>query len=174
MTKHAELMGKLQHMLTAQVTSEELEAKRAEVEEKERLQHEADQRAIRIKRETEIAEQANAEAEARYAAQLLENAERARLATIEREKRMEIDKREAEERANQQAEQAAKFERDKIAAEQAAEKSRIAKLEANKNHTGQVRKQIKLHIMAETGLDNETAIKVVKSLLKTERITINY
>jgi hypothetical protein len=177
-TKHAELMGKLQHMLAAQVASEELESRRAEVEEKERLQAEADQRAIRIKRENEIAEQATIEAEARHAAQLLENAERARLATIEREKRMLIDKREAEERAALQAEQAAKFERDKIAAEQAAEqaaeKVRLAKLEANKNHAGAVRKQIKLHIMAATGLDDDTARKVVQSFLKFDRITINY
>jgi hypothetical protein len=173
-TKHAELMGKLQHMLAAQVASEELEARRAEVEEKERLQAEADQRAIRIKRETEIAEQANADADARHAAQLLENAERARLATIEREKRMVIDKREAEERATQQAEQAAKFEREKIAAEQAAEQERKDKLESNKKHASSVRCEIKEHIMKATGLDNDTARKVVQSLLKYERVTINY
>jgi hypothetical protein len=168
--KHAELMGKLQHMLSAQVASEELEARRAEVEEKERLQAEADQRAIRIKRENEIAQQATIEADARHAAQLVENAERARLATIEREKRMVIDKREAEERAIQQAEQAAKFERDKIAAEQA----RKAKLESNKKHAGIVLAEIKEHIMLASGLDNDTAAKVVRSLLKYERVTINY
>ena len=173
-TKHAELMGKLQHMLAAQISSEELEAKRAEVEEKERLQNEADQRAIRIKRESEIAEQATIEADARHAAQLLENAERARLAAVEREKRMLIDKREDEERATQQAEQAAKFERDKIAAEQAAEQARKAKLESNKKHTGIVLAEIKEHIMLKTGLDNDTARKVVQSFLKFDRITINY
>jgi hypothetical protein len=173
-TKHAELMGKLQHMLSAQVASEELEARRAEIEEKERLQAEADQRAIRIKRENEIAEQATIEAEARHAAQLVESAERARLATVEREKRMALDKREAEERATQQAEQAAKFERDKIAAEQAAEQARKAKLESNKKHAGIVLAEIKEHVMLATGLDNDTATKVVRSLLKYERVTINY
>ena len=172
--KHSELMGKLQQMLNAQVASEELESKRAEVEEKERLQHEADQRAVRIKREIEIAEQAKLEAEDRHAAQLLENAESARLANIEREKRIESDKIEAEAKAKIQAEQAAKFERDKIAAEQAAEKAKKDKLEANRNHVGSVRCEIKEHIMLAAGLDNETALKVVKSLLKTERITINY
>jgi hypothetical protein len=172
--KHAELMGKLQHMLAAQVASEELETRRAEIEEKERLQVEANQRAIRIKRESEIAEQAKAEAEATYAAQLLENAERARVATIEREKRMAIDKLEAEEEAKRQVESAAKFERDKIEAEKVAEQDRVAKLEANKNHVGAIRKQIKLHIMASTGLDNETARKVVSSLLNCDRVKINY
>ena len=173
-TKHAELMGKLQHMLSAQTASEELESKRAEVEEKERLQHEADQKVIRIKRETEIAEQATLESEKRHAAQLLENAERERLASIEREKQIAIDKIKAEAEAKQQAEQAAQSERDKIAAEQAAEKSRLDKLEANKSHVGAVRKQIKLHIMAATGVDNDTARNVVQSLLMLDRITINY
>ena len=173
-TKHAELMGKLQHMLSAQTASEELESKRAEVEEKERLQHEADQKVIRIKRETEIAEQATLESEKRHAAQLLENAERERLASIEREKQIAIDKIKAEAEAKQQAEQAAQSERDKIAAEQAAEKSRLDKFEANKSHVGAVRKQIKLHIMAATGVDNDTARNVVQSLLMFDRITINY
>tara|TARA_R110000772_G_scaffold267206_1_gene390708 strand:- start:80 stop:1087 length:1008 start_codon:yes stop_codon:yes gene_type:complete len=173
-TKHAELMGKLQHMLSAQTASEELESKRAEVEEKERLQHEADQKVIRIKRETEIAEQATLESEKRHAAQLLENAERERLASIEREKQIAIDKIKAEAEAKQQAEQAAQSERDKIAAEQAAEKSRLDKFEANKSHVGAVRKQIKLHIMAATGVDNDTARNVVQSLLMLDRITINY
>ena len=173
-TKHAELMGKLQHMLSAQSASEELEARRAEVEGKERLQYEADQRAIRIKRETEISEQAKAEAEATYAAQLLENAERERVAVIEREKQMAIDKIKAEAEAKQQAEQAAQSERDKIAAEQAEEKARLDKLEANKNHAGAVRKEIKHHVMLKTGLDDDTARKVVMSLLKYDRITINY
>jgi hypothetical protein len=173
-TKHAELMGKLQHMLAAQVASEELEARRAEVEEKERLQAEADQRAIRIKRETEIAEQANADADARHAAQLLENAERARMEMTQREKRAAIEKIEAEERATQQAEQAAKFEREKIAAEQAAEQERKDKLESNKKHASSMRCEIKEHIMKATGLDNDTARKVVQSLLKYERVTINY
>jgi hypothetical protein len=172
--KHAELMGKLQHMLAAQVASEELEARRAEVEEKERLQAEADQRAIRIKRETEIAEQANADADARHAAQLLENAERARLEMTQREKRAAIEKIEAEERATQQAEQAAKFEREKIAAEQAAEQERKDKLESNKKHASSVRCEIKEHVMKATELDNDTARKVVQSLLKYERVTINY
>ncbi|MFT6910432.1 MAG: hypothetical protein ACJAS1_007161 [Oleiphilaceae bacterium] len=172
--KHAELMGKLQHMLAAQVASEELEARRAEVEEKERLQAEADQRAIRIKRENEIAEQATIEADARHAAQLVESAERARLATVEREKRMAIDKLESEAEAKRQAEQAAKLERDKIAAEQAAEQARKAKLESNKKHAGIVLAEIKEHIMLASGLNNDTATKVVRSLLKYERVTINY
>jgi hypothetical protein len=172
--KHAELMGKLQHMLAAQVASEELEARRAEVEEKERLQAEADQRAIRIKRENEIAEQATIEAGARHAAQLVESAERARLATVEREKRMAIDKLESEAEARRQAEQAAKLERDKIAAEQAAEQARKAKLESNKKHAGIVLAEIKEHIMLASGLNNDTATKVVRSLLKYDRVTINY
>jgi hypothetical protein len=172
--KHAELMGKLQHMLAAQVASEELEARRAEIEEKERLQAESDQRAIRIKRENEIAEQATIEADARHAAQLVESAERARLATVEREKRMAIDKLESEAEAKRQAEQAAKLERDKIAAEQAAEQARKAKLESNKKHAGIVLAEIKEHIMLASGLNNDTATKVVRSLLKYKRVTINY
>ena len=58
--------------------------------------------------------------------------------------------------------------------ELAESKAKQAKVEANTKHVGSVRREIKEHIMLLTGLDNETAIKVVKSLLKTERITINY
>ena len=87
---------------------------------------------------------------------------------------MVIDKRESEERATQQADQAVKFEREKIVAEQAAEQERKDKLESNKKHASSVRCEIKEHVMKATGLDNDTARKVVQSLLKYERVTINY
>jgi hypothetical protein len=94
--KHAELMGKLQHMLAAQVASEELEARRAEVEEKERLQVEADQRAVRIKRETEIAEQAKSEAEAEAKKQAIDDKAKADKDLLESEARTKLLKEQAE------------------------------------------------------------------------------
>lgn len=172
--KHSDLMTKLQTMLVAQLASEKMQEQQAEFEamkESQRLQVESEERA---KRDAEIAKQATAEAEARHIKQQEEYAERARIATIEREKRMAIDKLEAEEAAKQQAELAAKWERDKIAAEQAAEQARKDKLEANKKHVDAVRCEIKKHLMATCGLDDAEARKVVLSLLKTERVTINY
>lgn len=171
---HIELMAKLHSMLEGQVALEKMQAQQAEFEamkEAQRVQAESEERA---KRDAEIAETARIEADERHAAQLAENAERERLASIKREKRMAIDKQEAEDRAIKQAEQAAQFERDKIAVEQAAEKARKDKLEANKKHVGAVRCEIKKLIMAECELDEATAKKVVLSLLKTNRITINY
>ena len=172
--KHCDLMKKLHVMLAAQVAAEKAQEQQEEFEamkEAQRLRVESEER---VRLDAEIAIKATAEAEARHIKQTEESSERARIATIEREKRMTIDKKEAEERAIQQAELAAKFERDKIAAEQAAEQARKDKLEANKKHVGAVRCEIKTHIMKVAGVDEATAKKVVMALLKTERVTINY
>jgi colicin import membrane protein len=52
--------------------------------------------------------------------------------------------------------------------------ARKEKIESDNKHVGAVRGEIKRLIMAECGLDETMARKVVRSLLKTERITINY
>lgn len=171
---HIELMAKLNSMLEGQVVLEKMQAQQAEFEAMKEAQRVQLENEARAKRDAEIAEDARIEANKRHEKQLIENAERERLATIEREKRMAIDKKEAEERAIKQAEQAAQFERDKIAAEQAAEQARKDTLEANKRHVGAVRREIKKMFMSECGIDETTAKKVVLSLLKTQRITINY
>ena len=172
--KHSQLMAKLQTMLTAQLAAEEMQAKQAEYErlkENERLKAENEARLIR---EHKIAEDAKAEAEARHIAEMAERQERENLAAIQRDKQAAIEAKQAEERAEMQAKQAARMERERIEAEQAAELARIAKLEANKKHVGAIRSEIKELLMEECKLDEATAKKVVLSLLKTKRITINY
>ena len=56
----------------------------------------------------------------------------------------------------------------------AQEKAAQDKLESNKKHVGAVRGEIKDHLITSCGLDNDVATSVVKALLKTNRITINY
>ena len=75
-----------------------------------------------------------------------------------------------EQAAKQAVEQEKRLQEEKRLAETAKQE----KLEANKKHTGLVRGEIKKHLMSMCGIDNELATKVVKALLKTNRITINY
>ena len=209
-TKHSELMGKLQHMLSAQTASEELESKRAEVEEKERLQQEADQRAVRIKRETEIAEQARSEAEAEAKQQAIDDKAKTDKDLLESEARTKLLKEQAEQQRlnnewityiteayeinskidqdnhykllSEQAEtkriadvEAARLAQIKRQSDEAASlKAQKERIESDNKHVGNVRGEIKRLIMAECALDETMARKVVRALLKTERITINY
>jgi colicin import membrane protein len=84
---------------------------------------------------------------------LSEQAETKRLADVEAARLSEI-KRQSDEAANLKA-----------------QKERI---ESDNKHVGSVRGEIKRLIMAECGLDEAMSRKVVRALLKTERITINY
>jgi hypothetical protein len=172
--KHGELMAKLQAMLDAQLASEKMQAQQEEFEamkEKERLEAEAKERAIR---EAKIAEDARIEAEKRHKAQLAENEERERLSAIQRKEQAAIDAKAAEDRAAKQAQEAARMERERIEAEQEAERVRIAKLEANKRLVGAVRGELKTQLMDNAQIDEATAKRVVLALSKLERITINY
>lgn len=68
--------------------------------------------------------------------------------------------------------------KDELLAEQQriadAEKARQDKIMADKNHISKVRGEIKTHIMNECGITEQVAVSVVKSLLKSNRVTINY
>ena len=90
---------------------------------------------------------------------------------VEREKQAAIER---EEYAKQQAEQArlAEVKRQKDEADAIA--AQKAKLEADEKHTDMVRCEIKEHIMNSCNVDNELAVNIVKALLKTDRVTINY
>lgn len=81
------------------------------------------------------------------------SAEKRRLADIEFAKQTEI-----------------KRQKDELKAKRAAQ----AKIEANKNHVGKIRGEIKVQLMTACGLDNELATKVVKALLHIDQVTINY
>ena len=74
----------------------------------------------------------------------------------------------------QAQEEATHREVERQSAEKKAEQERLAKLESDKKHVSAVRCEIKQHIMKASGIDEVTAVKVVKSLLKTARITVNY
>ena len=148
------------------IQQEALEAQQEEMrlqqEEMDRKQREIDEA------QNAIAEKARIEAEEKQA-------------IIDKEIRFEREKQEAIEReayAKEQADIAAesarltevKRQQDELKAQQEEQ----AKLEANKKHTGKVRKEIKEHLIASCGLDNDVAVSVVKALLKTNRVTINY
>lgn len=131
------------------------------------------------------AEQEAKEREEQLKKEAAEQAEREKEEAEEKARQLEIEKAEAEERARRieeeakkKAEEAAELARkqevERQEAERKAEKERLKKLEANKRHAGAVRREIKEHIMAECAIDESLAKKVVMSLMKTHRVTINY
>lgn len=101
----------------------------------------------------------------------IEQARRDKIAAEEREKQAKID---ADLRAERMAEEAKQREIDRQAAEQSRIDAEKAKLEADKKHVGAIRCEIKKHIMKDCNIDEGLAVRIVKSLLKTQRITINY
>lgn len=175
--------------LEAQAKAEAERIERERLEREERLKKEAaataKAEAERIAKETEQRiehEKREAIKREEEAKQAQINAEREAIAAQEREKY-------AAEQAESQRKQVAidaelKRERDVEAARQAEiyrqqEEKRIAdeeqvKLEANKKHVGMIRGEIKSHLMSICEINEELAIKVVKALLKTNRVTINY
>ena len=137
-----------------------------------------------VKRDAEIARLATIESEARakqaeidkIAAQ--EKAERDAQEAKRREDQAKIDAEIAEKKrvedVKRAQEEATKREIERQEREKEKEKEEKDKLEANKRHVGKVRGEIKEHIMKECKIDCDLAKKVVISLLKTERVTINY
>lgn len=151
----------------------------------------ADQEARDKKIADDAAAKAKADAEAEKAKAIQD-----KIDAEEREKQADISRLAAEETARQQKAQA---EKDAAAAkiqakkdsDAAAEQARLAevkrqgdkkaadeaerlRIESNTKHVGSVRREIKEHLMTTCGIDEPLAIKIVKSLLKTPRLTINY
>lgn len=166
------------------VAYEAEQVRQAELAEQNKIQQEAieaQQEQMRLQQEemdkkqaeidaaqNEIAEKARAEAEAKQ--RVIDDKNRAEAEAKAKVEREEYAKQQAEIAAENARQAEIKRQQDEAAAQEEAR----AKLEANKKHTGKVRGEIKKHIMAECGLDEELAVSVVKSLLKTDRITINY
>ena len=174
----------LNDALMSAVSREAEQQREAELAEENRLrqiQIDEQQEAMRLQQEKMDAQQAEidrtaneaqakAQAEAYERQRLIDEAEQAEL-----EKKRAIEREEyAKQQSEQAAEQAREQEKQRQYNEQMAQKAAQEKLEADKRHTGSIRKEIKEHLMATCGIDNDLAIKVVKSLLKTSRVTINY
>lgn len=141
---------------------EQQEAMRLQQEEMNRQQEEINRVA------NEAAEKAQDEANEKQ--RLIDEAEHAEL-----EKQRAIEREEyAKQQAEQAAERAVEQEKQRQYNERIAKEKEQAKLEANKKHTGMVRGEIKDHLINTCGIDNALATKIVKSLLKTNRVTINY
>jgi len=168
--KQAELIGKLNGMLEGAKLQEENEKKLARLAEFEEMERKQKAEKEQAERDEKIKAQADKDAEDRHARQIEEANRREDQARVDAEraaKQAEIDKLAAIEQAKSD-----------VAAEQQRlaeiEAERLRKLEANKKHAGMVRGEIKTHLIQECGIDEKTAISVVKALLKTERVTINY
>ena len=78
------------------------------------------------------------------------------------------------ERESQAAENARQVELSKQAHAKAAEEAEKLKAESDKAHVSSVRRGIKEQLMSDCGIDEETAIKVVKSMIVQTRVSINY
>lgn len=174
----------LNELLIGAVSNEAEQIRQAELAEENRIrqiQIDEQQEAMRLQQEQLNAKQAEidraanesaaaAKAEANEKQRLINEAEQA-----EREKQAVIER---EEYAKQQAEiasaKAVEQEKQRQYNERIAQEAEQAKLEADKKHTGSIRKEIKEHLMESCGIENDIAIKVVKALLKTNRVTINY
>lgn len=142
--------------------------------------------AIQIQkdRDDQIAKEASEKAE--HEKELaIDRAQQAELSRIELEKsaraaaeQAKLDKiaaeKQAEIRAHQAAEQAKQSEIQRQVYEKTAQDEAKRKLEANKKHVGSVRGEIKDHLIKLCKVDDDLAVKIVKALLRTDRITINY
>lgn len=127
----------------------------------------AEERAEQAEKDTILAE-AKAKRDAEQAEKdRIEAKERAESSRIEAERLHNIRESEAAEKAKQTEVQRQADEKSKIEAEK-------AKLEANKSHVGSVRREIKEHLMSLCKIDDALAVKIVKALLKIERVKINY
>jgi len=153
-----EMEAQKEHERLAEIAQKEHDdriAKEAKAE-AEKEKEEAEAKAAQFEKD-KIAAQEKAERDAETARVNAEQAEIKRKSDIKKAKKL-----------------AAQQEINRQTAEKQAEDDRLAKLEANKRHVGKVRKEIKEHIMKASGIDEKTAVKVVKSLLNIDRITINY
>lgn len=145
--KHSELMGRLDAMKKQAIAQEELEARAAEIERKEREQAEKEENErLRIERER-IAQEA---------------AEKAR---IEAEERHQREMQEAEERAKARAKEAAHKERERIEAERLAKEEEDRKREADRKHKGKIHSEI-VKNLTNAGLLEGDAKKAVELIAK--------
>ncbi len=161
--------------------TQQREAELAEENRLRQIEIDKQQEEMRVQQEKMNAQQAEidrvanesaakAQAEADEKQRLINEAEQAEL-----EKQRAIEREEyAKQQAELAADRAVEQEKQRQYNERIAKEAEQAKLEANKKHTGMVRGEIKEHLMSSCGLDNALATKVVKALLKTNRVTINY
>lgn len=166
------------------VAYEAEQAAQAELAEQNRIQQaaiEEQQEQMRLQQEEMDRKQAEIEAEQNKIVEKARIEAEAKQKVIDDQNRAEAEakaKVDREEYAKQQSEIAAENARqaevNRQQAELAAKKEEQARLEANKNHTSKVRCEIKKHIMSSCDIDEKLAVSIVKSLLKTNRITINY
>lgn len=163
--KHAELMQRLDMMKQQAAAQEELEARAAEIERKEREQAEKEEaERLRIEREKiaqEAAENARIEAEERHQREMQE-AEQRRIREAEEAKQREV---EAEQRAKAQAEAAAQAERERIEAERLAKEEEERKREADRKHKGKIHSEI-VKNLTNAGLSEADAKKAVELIAK--------
>lgn len=163
--KHSELMQRLDMMKQQATAQEELEARAAEIERKEREQAEREEaERLRVEREKiaqEAAEKARIEAEQRHQ-QEMQEAEQRRIREAEEAKQREI---EAEQRAKAQAEAAARAERERIEAERLAKEEEERKREADRKHKGKIHSEIVSNLTS-TGI-TEAQAKVIVKLIAT-------
>lgn len=156
-----------------QEIAEENAKQQAEMAEQQRIMQEQQDKLDAQQRLIDDANHAQAE-EARIKAEA-EQVEANEAARVEQER---LNKIEREAYAKQQSEVAAENARiaevNRQAEAERVEREERKALEANKKHAGMVRGEIKNHLIDTCGIDNELATKIVKSLLKTNRITINY
>ena len=153
-----------------EIRAEEAEKVKAEKEQAIQAKIDAEEAVKQAVIDKEVAEKLAAkqkiEADERAAKLKIENDEKDRLLIIQTKK----NKKAAAENAR-----LAEVKRQEEA--EKAEKERIAEIESNRKHVSSVRSEIKEQIMKDVGIDEETAIKVVKSILKmvkSGRIKISY
>jgi len=141
---------------------EQQETMRLQQEEMDRQQNEIN----RVANEAAAKEQAAADEKQR----LIDEAERA-----EQEKQQAIEREEyAKQQAKQAAEQARQAEIKRQTDEREADLLKLKKRESNNKIAQKAHGDIKTHIMNTCGIEEELAVKIVKSLLNFERVTINY
>lgn len=137
-------------------------------EQAKQAQANAERKVAEAEEREKLAAQQAQEQQKQYAI----NAENARIQAEEQRKQDAIN---AENNARIAAENAKqeeiKRQQDKLKADQAAQK----KLQADKDHVGMVRAEIKEHLMSTCKIEEELAVSIVKALLKIKtRVTINY
>ena len=154
LTMLSEAIGKRQDYEAEQAELEELRQLKAQQERKDRDEA--------LRREGEEKSRRDAEADVAAGIAAKENAERRQ--------------KEAEERSVREAEHAVQRERDRIEAEQNAEKEREATRERNTQHRGKVHTAAKEALMKELGITEIQAREII-NVIKTGRIPyieINY
>ena len=161
------------------------------IEDRERKELIAFEQVEKEKREKQIAEDAakKAEEEKKQAIidkevaeksavqQKIDDAETAKKLKIENDEKARLLAIRTKEHGELVAENARLAEVKRQEEAEKAEKERIAKIESNRKHVSSIRREIKEQIMEDAGIDEETTIKVVKSILKmvkSGRIKINY